>query len=53
MDPEKEKVVSSNNSTDPFYSDSNMKAIDESAKELAEGKTVTKTLEELESMEED
>lgn len=50
---EKEQVIPSNNSTDPFYSESNMKALDESAKELEEGKSVTKTLDELESMEND
>ena len=50
---EKEQVTPSNNSTDPFYSESNMKALDESAKELEEGKSVTKTLDELESMEND
>ena len=53
MDQEKEKIVSSDDSTDPFYSESNKKALDESAKELEEGKTVTKTLDELESMGED
>jgi hypothetical protein len=50
---EKEQVTPSNNSTDSFYSESNMKALDESAKELEEGKSVTKTLDELELMEND
>ena len=49
---DQEKVISSDDSTDSFYSESNKKALNESAKELEEGKTVTKTLEELESMEE-
>ena len=40
-------------SADPFYSESNMIAIDQSIKEFEEGKTVTKTLEELEAMEND
>ncbi len=40
-------------SVDPFYSESNIKAIDESIKELKEGKVVTKTLKDLESMEND
>ena len=38
-------------SADPFYSASNMKAIEESIKELREGKIVIKTIEELEAME--
>ena len=40
-------------SADPFYSESNMIALDQSIKELEDGKTVTKTLEELEAMEND
>ncbi len=40
-------------SADPFYSESNMIAIDQSIKEFEEGKTITKTLEELEAMEND
>ncbi len=40
-------------SADPFYSESNMIAIDQSIKEFDEGKTITKTLEELEAMEND
>lgn len=38
-------------SIDPFYSESNMKAIEESVKQLKEGKVVVKTMEELEAME--
>ena len=38
---------------DPFYSESNMQAIDESIKQLEEGKVVVKTLKELEAMEND
>lgn len=38
-------------SVDPFYSDSNMAAIDEAAKQIERGQVVVKTLEELESME--
>lgn len=40
-------------SADPFYSESNMQAIDESIKQLEEGKIVVKTLKELEAMEND
>jgi DNA-damage-inducible protein J len=40
-------------SADPFYSESNMIALDQSIKELEDGKTVTKTLQELEAMEND
>ena len=35
-------------SIDPFYSESNINALNESIKQMHEGKTVTKTLEELE-----
>lgn len=38
-------------SFDPFYSDSNLKALSESKKQLESGKVVVKTLEELEAME--
>ena len=38
---------------DPFYSESNMQALDESIKQLEEGKVVVKTLKELEAMEND
>ena len=40
-------------SADPFYSDSNMQALEESIKQLEEGKVVVKTLKELEAMEND
>ena len=36
--------------TDPFYSESNIKALNESVKQMSAGKTVTKTLEELEGL---
>jgi len=36
---------------DPFYSESNMQHLKESIKQLEEGKTVTKSIEELEEME--
>lgn len=38
-------------SADPFYSESNMKALAESIQQFKDGKTVTKTLEELQAME--
>ena len=37
-------------SLDPFYSASNMAALNDSIDEMRRGKTVTKTLEELEAM---
>ena len=37
-------------SFDPFYSDSNMKALGESVEQMKSGKTVTKTIEELEAL---
>ena len=40
-------------SIDPFYSENNIKAIYESIKQLDEGKVVTKTIEELEAMEDE
>lgn len=36
---------------DPFYSESNMRALNESVKQFDEGKVVVKTMEELEDME--
>ena len=36
---------------DPFYSEKNKKAIEESIKQIKEGKVVLKTMEELEKME--
>lgn len=47
----REKRIPFDVSIDPFYSTSNMKAIDESIKQLEEGKVVRKTIEELEAME--
>lgn len=38
-------------SMDPFYSESNLAALDHSIQQLKEGKVITKTLEELEAME--
>lgn len=37
--------------TDPFYSASNMRALDISDEQLRQGKVVVKTMEELEAME--
>lgn len=37
-------------SADPFYSETNLAALEESIEQLHQGKTVTKTLEELYSM---
>ena len=37
-------------SMDPFYSASNMAALNDSIEEMRQGRTVTKTLEELEAM---
>ncbi len=47
----REKRIPFDVSIDPFYSESNMKAIDESIKQLKEGKVVVKTMKELEAME--
>ena len=47
----REKRIPFDVSIDPFYSESNMKAIKESIKQLEEGKVVRKTIEELEAME--
>ena len=47
----REKRIPFEVSLDPFYSESNMKAIQESAKQIEEGKVVVKTMEELEAME--
>ena len=49
----REKRIPFDVSIDPFYSESNMKAIDESIKQLKEGKVVRKTIEELEAMEDE
>jgi DNA-damage-inducible protein J len=37
--------------SDPFYSAANMRVLEQSARELREGKTVVKTLDELRAME--
>ena len=47
----REKRIPFDVSIDPFYSEINMKAIDESIKQLEEGKVVRKTMRELEAME--
>ena len=39
------------NNKDPFYSESNMKWLQESIKQMENGQVVTKTMEELEEME--
>lgn len=49
----REKRIPFDVSIDPFYSESNMKAIEESIKESQEGKVVVKTMEELEAMEDE
>ena len=46
----REKRIPFDVSIDPFYSESNMKAIKESIKQLEEGKVVAKTIEELKEM---
>lgn len=47
----REKRIPFEVSVDPFYSESNVKAIKESIKQLEEHKIVEKTLEELKEME--
>ena len=47
----REKRIPFDVSIDPFYSENNMKAINESIKQLEQGKVVTKTMKELEAME--
>lgn len=47
----REKRIPFEISIDPFYSNSNLRALDESIDELKKGKVVIKTIEELESME--
>lgn len=47
----REKRIPFEVSVDPFYSESNMKALTKSIKQLEEGKVVVKTMEELEAME--
>lgn len=46
----REKRIPFEVSIDPFYLESNIKAIEESIKQLKEGKVVVKTMEELEAM---
>lgn len=46
----REKRIPFEVSIDPFYSESNIKALKESIKQLEEGSVVTKTIEELEAM---
>jgi len=46
----REKRIPFEVSVDPFYSPSNRAALQESIRQLQEGKVVTKTLEELEAM---
>jgi len=47
----REKRIPFDVSIDPFYSDSNMTAIDEAAKQIENGQVVVKTIAELEAME--
>ena len=47
----REKRIPFEVSVDPFYSPANQAALQESARQLQEGRVVTKTLEELEAME--
>ena len=47
----REKRIPFDVSIDPFYSESNIKALEESKRELEKGNVVVKTLEELEAME--
>ena len=49
----REKRIPFDVSIDPFYSESNMKAIKESIKQLEEGRVVAKTIEELKEMEDE
>lgn len=46
----REKRIPFDVSIDPFYSESNMKALQESIEQINSGKTVVKSLEELEDM---
>lgn len=47
----REKRIPFEVSIDPFYSERNLRAIEESLDQLRQGKVVVKTLEELEAME--
>lgn len=46
----REKRIQFEVSMDPFYSESNLAALDHSIQQLKEGKVVIKTMEELEAM---
>ena len=46
----REKRIPFEVSVDPFYSEANIKAIEESVKQLKEGKVVEKSIEELEEI---
>jgi len=46
----REKRIPFDVSIDPFYSESNMKALSKSIEELEQGKVVVKSMEELEAM---
>ena len=47
----REKRIPFEVSVDPFYSEGNMAAIDEAAKQIKRGQVVVKTMDELEAME--
>ena len=47
----REKRIPFEVSYDPFYSDTNLAAIDEASKQIERGQVVVKTMEELEAME--
>lgn len=49
----REKRIPFDVSIDPFYSENNMKILNESKKQLEEGKVITKTLEELKELEDE
>ena len=49
----REKRIPFDVSIDPFYSESNIKAIEESIKQLEDGKVVIKNMKELEAMEDE
>jgi DNA-damage-inducible protein J len=49
----REKRIPFEVSVDPFYSEMNMAAIDEAARQIECGQVVVKTLEELEAMEDE
>lgn len=46
----REKRIPFDVSIDPFYSESNMKALSKSIKELEQGEVIVKSMEELEAM---